>query len=183
MNTKLIILDRDGVINYDSFAYIKSPDELHFIPGSLAAIARLNKNNFQVVIATNQSGIGRGLFDHAMLMRIHEKITTELAKVQGNITEIFFCPHHPDDQCECRKPKLGLFHQIQKKYHINLAETYFIGDSAVDMQAALALPCRPILVLTSNGKKTLLEHPEFRSIPHFENLSYAVDFILREEKL
>ncbi len=180
MNTKLIILDRDGVINYDNFAYIKSPDELLFIPGSLEAIAVLNRAGFKVVVATNQSGIGRGLFNLDMLNRIHEKLKTSLEKVGGEIDEIFFCPHHPDQQCECRKPKLGLFQQIQKKYQVDFSKTYFIGDSKVDMQAALALPCKPILVLTSNGEKTLREHPEFSSIPHFENLSAAIPFILRE---
>jgi D-glycero-D-manno-heptose 1,7-bisphosphate phosphatase len=181
MKTQLVILDRDGVINYDSFAYIKSPEELLFIPGSLEAIAELNRADYTVAVATNQSGIGRGLFDQDMLDRIHTKLVNELAKVGGAIDEIFFCPHHPEDHCGCRKPKLGLFHQIQKKYSVDLANTYFIGDSKVDMQAALALPCKPILVLTSNGEKTLREHPEYQHIPHFVNLSAAVEFILREK--
>lgn len=180
MTTQFIILDRDGVINYDSFAYIKSPDELLFIPGSLEAIAILNRAGFHVVIATNQSGIGRGLFDRDMLERIHDKLITSLEKVGGKIDGIFFCPHHPDDQCECRKPKLGLFHQIQQKYHVDFSKTYFIGDSKGDMEAALSLPCKPILVLTSNGEKTLNERPEYKKIPHFANLEEAVQFILTE---
>ncbi len=181
MNKKLIILDRDGVINYDSYAYIKSPDELIFIPGSLEAIAELNRHHYQVVVATNQSGVGRGLFDVTMLNRIHEKILHALAALGGTIEEIFYCPHHPEDQCNCRKPKLGLFHQIQEKYQRDLKETFFIGDSEVDMMVALTLPCKPLLVLTSNGEKTV-ENPKYRDIPHFENLQKAVEYILHTER-
>jgi D-glycero-D-manno-heptose 1,7-bisphosphate phosphatase len=180
MKTKLVILDRDGVINFDSVHYIKSPDELHFIPGSLDAIVRLNKAGFTVVVATNQSGLARGYYDLAMLELIHAKIHEELKLLGGMIAEIFFCPHHPQEKCECRKPQLGMFRQIQKKFNNDFADTYFIGDSTVDMQAGLALACKPLLVLTSNGKKTLANHPEFSHIPHFENLSEAVNYILGE---
>lgn len=181
MKTKLIILDRDGVINYDSPHYIKSPEEWLPIPGSLEAIAKLNQAGYQVVVATNQSGVARGFYDLTMLNRIHEKLNTCLAEVGGVIHEIFFCPHHPDDHCGCRKPQLGMFYQIQKKYpNADLSNTFFIGDSLVDMQAALALPCKPILVLTSKGQETRDKHPEFSNIPHFANLKLAVDYILSE---
>lgn len=180
MKTKLIILDRDGVINYDSMDYIKNPDEWLPIPGSLEAIAKLNRAGYQVVVATNQSGVARGLYDLEMLDRIHQKLTNELAKLGGHITQIFFCPHHPDENCGCRKPKLGMFYQIQKKYpEINLADTFFIGDSLGDVQAAFALPCKPILVLTSKGQQTLEKNPELRTIPHFADLAEAVRFILK----
>src|SRR5579862_2669163 len=108
-----IILDRDGVINYDSEAYIKSPEEWLPIPGSLEAIATLNRHGFRVLIATNQSGVSRGYYDLAMLDRIHEKLVAQLAAVGGCIEEIFFCPHHPDDHCVCRKPKPGMIYQIK----------------------------------------------------------------------
>lgn len=179
MKTKLIILDRDGVINYDSVHYIKTPEEWLPIPGSLPAIAELNRAGYQVVVATNQSGVARGYYDLEMLTRIHDKLKKELTAVGGIIDEIFFCPHHPDENCGCRKPQLGMFYQIQKKYPtVNLQNTFFIGDSLVDMQAALALPCKPILVLTSKGQQTLDNHPEFFSIPHFANLAKAVQYIL-----
>ena len=179
MNKKLIILDRDGVINYDSDYYIKTPEEWLPIPGSLQAIAKLNRSGYQVVVATNQSGVARGFYDLDMLTRIHGKLKEKLTEVGGFIDEIFFCPHHPDENCECRKPKLGMFHQIQKKFpNVDLSDTFFIGDSIADMRAAFALPCKPILVLTSKGQKTLDNHPELAFIPHFANLAEAVQYIL-----
>jgi D-glycero-D-manno-heptose 1,7-bisphosphate phosphatase len=179
---KLIILDRDGVINYDSEHYIKTPDEWHAIPGSLDAIAKLNRAGYHVVVATNQSGVARGFYDIPMLHRIHEKLTSELASYGGVIDEIFFCPHHPDEHCACRKPALGMFHQIQDKYGMDLSKVYFIGDSYSDMQVAERLPCKPILVLTSKGEKTLKNHPELLAIPHFVDLATAVNYILKSEQ-
>lgn len=178
MKNQFIILDRDGVINYDSEHYIKSPDEWHAIPGSLDAIADLNRAGFRVLVATNQSGVARGYYDLEMLDRIHEKLLNELREVGGHIDEIFFCPHHPDENCGCRKPKIGLFQQIQKKYAVNFADTFYIGDSYTDIQVALATGCKPILVLTSKGQQTLENHPEFTSLPHFANLAEAVKYIL-----
>lgn len=173
-----IILDRDGVINFDSDKYIKSPEEWIAIPGSLEAIAQLNRAGWRVVVATNQSGVARGYYDLSMLDCIHEKLLDELAAVGGYIDEIFYCPHHPDDKCLCRKPMPGLFHRIQKKYNINLAATYFIGDSYSDIKAAEAAGCKPLLVLTGNGEKSLEKHPELQDVPNFKNLSAAVDFLL-----
>lgn len=178
---KLIILDRDGVINYDSDEYIKSPAEWVAIPRSLEAIARLNQAGFKVVVATNQSGVSRGYYDLATLKKIHEKMATELADVGGKVDEIFFCPHLPDDaQCDCRKPKPGLLQQIQKKYGINFADTYFVGDSIRDVQAAQAVGCKPILVLTGNGKKFLDQYPELQNIHCFIDLAEAVEFVIKE---
>lgn len=178
---KLIILDRDGVINHDSSEYIKSPDEWLPIAGSLEAIAHLNRAGYHVVIATNQSGIARGYYDLETLDRIHEKLVDELAQVGGYVDEIFFCPHHPEDKCNCRKPKPGLFYQIQEKYKIDLKNVFFIGDSLSDMQVAREVGCRPILVLTGKGVKTLAENPELREILSFANLAVAAEYVLQVE--
>ena len=174
-----IIIDRDGVINYESVDYIKSPEEWHAMPGSLEAIATLNRAGYRVVVATNQSGVGRGYYDLEMLDCIHEKLMRELASVGGYIDEIFFCPHHPDAGCVCRKPKPGLLFRIQEKYQINLAETFFIGDLLPDIQAALAAGCKPILVLTGNGEKTLENHAEAKEVDCFSDLMEAAQYILR----
>lgn len=176
-----IILDRDGVINYDSPEYIKSPEEWLPIPGSLDAIAQLNRSGFRVFIVTNQSGVARGFYDIDTLDLIHEKLVSELASVGGYIEEIFFCPHHPDELCSCRKPKPGLLHQLAAKYPINFSETYFIGDSIGDIRAAQAVGCMPILVHTGNGEKVLQKHPELSAIPNFPDLSTAVDYVLGKQ--
>jgi D-glycero-D-manno-heptose 1,7-bisphosphate phosphatase len=173
-----VILDRDGVINEVSGDYIKSPEEWIPIAGSLEAIAQLNRCGLRVVVATNQSGVARGYYDIAMLDRIHEKLLHELAAVGGVIEDIFFCPHHPDAGCVCRKPQPGLIHQIAKKYSLHLADTFFVGDSIVDVQAAWAGGCLPLLVLTGEGKKTLAHHPDMLTVPHFAHLAQAVPYLL-----
>lgn len=179
---KLIILDRDGVINFDSFGYIKSPEEFHPIPGSLEAIAELNRAGYHVVIATNQSGVARGLYDLETLDRIHEKLTRELAAVGGYIDEIFFCPHHPDEACSCRKPQPGLFYRIRDKYSIDLSETFFIGDTATDVEVALAVGCKPLLVLTGKiGEKAFIDYAPAADVPRFKDLGEAVEFVLKQE--
>src|SRR5215208_1873754 len=162
-----IILDRDGVINYDSESYIKSPDEWHPIPGSLEAIARLNQFGYKIVIVTNQSGIARGFYDESILHLIHEKLIRECAEVGGQIEMILFCPHHPDEDCSCRKPKPGLIYELQKKYAFDLSKTFFIGDSYGDIRAAQTAGCLPVLVLTGNGERTLEQYPECKTIPNF----------------
>jgi D-glycero-D-manno-heptose 1,7-bisphosphate phosphatase len=175
-----IILDRDGVINHESSNYIRTPEEWHAIPGSLEAIAALNRSGFSVLIATNQSGVARGYYDLAALDAIHEKMMGELAAVGGYIEEIFFCPHHPDAGCMCRKPKTGLLQQIQKKYPINLSQTFFIGDSLVDVEAARSSGCLPIIVQTGNGRSILEKHPHLLNLPHFINLAGAVEYVLSQ---
>lgn len=152
---KLIILDRDGVINVDSDQFIKSPDEWKPIPGSLEAVARLNQAGYRVVLATNQSGIGRGLFDMATLNAIHDKMHKALAQVGGRIDALFFCPHAADSRCDCRKPKPGLFEEISKRFNVELTGVPAIGDSLRDLQAASAMGAMPILVRTGKGEKTL----------------------------
>lgn len=151
---KLIILDRDGVINYDSDQFIKSPEEWRPIPGSLEAIARLNQWGWQVVVATNQSGVGRGLFGMDALNGIHDKMTKSLAQLGGKLEAIFFCPHTDDADCDCRKPKPGMFHQIAERFNLDLTDVPAVGDSLRDLQAAAAVGCTPYLVLTGKGEAT-----------------------------
>jgi D-glycero-D-manno-heptose 1,7-bisphosphate phosphatase len=150
---KLLILDRDGTINADSTDYIKSPDEWTPLPGALEAIARLNQAGWHVVLASNQSGLGRGLFDMTALNAMHAKMQQQLAKVGGRVDAIFYCPHTPDDHCDCRKPLPGLFIQIGERYGVDLARVPAVGDSLRDLVAAAAAGCAPHLVLTGNGEK------------------------------
>jgi len=156
---KIIILDRDGVINFDSDQFIKSPDEWKPIPGSLEAIARLNQAGYRVVVATNQSGIGRGLFDMPTLNAIHDKLHKSLALVGGRIDAIFFCPHTNDAKCGCRKPNGGMLEEIAIRYGTSLAGVPAVGDSLRDLQAAAQVGAKPFLVLTGKGMKTR-EHGE-----------------------
>ena len=151
---KLVILDRDGVINYDSAEFIKKPSEWKPIPGSLEAIARLNQDGYRVVVATNQSGIGRGLFDMAALNAIHDKMHKALGLAGGRIDAVFYCPHAQEADCGCRKPKPGLLEDIAHRFNTELAEVPCIGDSLRDLQAAAAVGAQPILVLTGKGAQT-----------------------------
>lgn len=151
---KLIILDRDGVINQDSDDYIKSPDEWIPLPGSLEAIAQLTEAGFSVVVATNQSGIARGYYDLNTLEAIHQKMADAVAAAGGKLAGIFYCPHGPDDHCECRKPKDGLIRQIAETFQIDVTNVPFVGDSTRDIEAAISAGCLPILVKTGNGAKT-----------------------------
>lgn len=150
----LIILDRDGVINQDSDAFIKSPEEWLPIPGSLEAIALLTQANWRVVIASNQSGLARGLFSADTLNRIHHKMRQMVADAGGRIDAIFVCPHGPDDNCLCRKPRPGLFHEIARRYDTSLEGVPAVGDSLRDLQASVEAGCSPWLVTTGNGKQT-----------------------------
>ncbi|BAL23073.1 D-glycero-beta-D-manno-heptose 1,7-bisphosphate 7-phosphatase [Azoarcus sp. KH32C] len=154
MPQKLIILDRDGVINFDSEQFIKSPDEWKPLPGSLEAIARLNQWGWRVVVASNQSGVGRGLFGMDTLNAINEKMVKSLAQVGGRLDAIFFCPHAADSTCDCRKPKPGLFLQIAERFNVVLDNVPCVGDSLRDLQAGVAVGCKPYLVLTGKGQKT-----------------------------
>ncbi|MBI3525261.1 MAG: D-glycero-beta-D-manno-heptose 1,7-bisphosphate 7-phosphatase [Betaproteobacteria bacterium] len=151
---KLVILDRDGVINLDSDQFIKSPEEWKPIPGSLAAIARLNQQGYRVVVATNQSGIGRGLFGMDTLNAIHDKMLKAAAQVGARIDAVFFCPHTNSDACACRKPKTGMLHEIATRYNTDLAGVPVVGDSLRDLQSAAAVGAQPMLVMTGKGVKT-----------------------------
>jgi D-glycero-D-manno-heptose 1,7-bisphosphate phosphatase len=148
---KLVILDRDGTVNEDSVDYIKSPSEWLPLPGALDAIARLNHAGWHVVVATNQSGLGRGLFDVATLNAMHAKMHTMLAAVGGRVDAIFYCPHAPDEGCHCRKPEPGLFEQIGERYGLDLKGVPAVGDSVRDLVASVAAGCVPHLVLTGKA--------------------------------
>lgn len=172
---KIIILDRDGVINHDSPNYIRSPAEWIAIAGSLEAITKLNHSGFKVVVATNQSGVGRGYFSKDTLDAIHQKMQNELAKVGGHLDGIFICPHKPEDNCNCRKPKPGLLEQIQKYFDSQKSEMLFIGDAMRDLEAAKAFGCEAILLKNNDSAKikNLLNF----NIKIFKNLSEAVSSI------
>ena len=148
MQTKLVILDRDGTINRASDEFIKSPEEWHPLPGALEAIGRLNHAGYHVVLATNQSGLGRGLFDIAALNSVHAHMMKALAAHGGRLDAVFYCPHAPEEGCHCRKPAPGLLEQIAQRYGLALPGVPFIGDSLRDMQAAAAVGCAPHLVCT-----------------------------------
>jgi len=148
---KLVILDRDGTINVDSDEYIKSPDEWKPLPGALEAIARMNHAGWHVVIASNQSGLGRGLFDVASLNAMHAKMHKMLSAQGGRIDAVFYCPHTPDEGCRCRKPLPGLFEQIGDRFGIDLKGVAVVGDGLRDLQAGAAAGCEPHLVLTGKG--------------------------------
>jgi D-glycero-D-manno-heptose 1,7-bisphosphate phosphatase len=148
---KLVILDRDGTINADSDEFIKSPQEWQPLPGALEAIARLNHAGWHVAIASNQSGLGRGLFDVASLNAMHAKMHKLLAAHGGRIDAIFYCPHSADEGCNCRKPAPGLFEQIGERFGAELSGVPVVGDSLRDLQAGVAVGCEPHFVLTGKG--------------------------------
>jgi D-glycero-D-manno-heptose 1,7-bisphosphate phosphatase len=178
---KLIVLDRDGVINRDSDQFIKSPDEWRPIPGSLEAIARLNHAGFRVVVATNQSGIGRGLFDMATLNRIHEKMHKALALAGGRIDALFYCPHTADSDCECRKPKIGMMREIGARFGVEMIGVPCIGDSVRDLEAAEGVGAQPMLVLTGKGEKTLRAGNFPKNTVIFPDLAFAASALLAAE--
>jgi len=177
MMTKLIVLDRDGVINLDTH-YIKTPEEWQPIPGSLEAIAKLHHRGYTVVVATNQSGIGRGFFTEQTLNDIHRKMIHAVHTCGGHIDNIYYCPHLPDDNCRCRKPKTGLFEQIQADYAIDFSTVYAIGDSLRDIQVAQAMNARPILVHTGKGAQTRITHGALLAdVPSYPNLWDAMNYL------
>lgn len=178
---KLIILDRDGVINHDSDAYIKSEEEWVPIEGSLEAIARLNHGGYTVVIASNQSGLARGYFDIEVLSAMHKKMDDMLAKLGGQIDAVFYCPHGPDDACDCRKPKPGMLLEIGQRFNVPLKEVIFIGDSIADIKAASNANSKAMLVRTGKGVKAekILQTECKASIPVFDDLAAAVTAILQ----
>lgn len=151
---KLVILDRDGVINVDSDKYIKSPAEWQPIPGSIEAIARLHQGGFRVVVATNQSGIGRGLFDMSTFNAMNDKMMEMVFRQGGRIDALFFCPHTDAENCHCRKPRTGMFEEIAARYHMELKGVPCVGDAIRDLQAAEAVGGQPVLVLTGKGRQT-----------------------------
>ena len=149
---KLVILDRDGTLNAETDAFIARPDQWQALPGALEAVARLNQAGFTVVLAANIPGLGRGLIDMAALNEIHARMHKELAALGGRLDSVFFCPHVPEDACDCRKPQPGLFTQISQRYGVPLAQVHAVGNSLADTQAAHAAGCRVHLVLTGRGR-------------------------------
>lgn len=176
-NFRLAVLDRDGTINRDSPDYIKNADEWRALPGSLEAIARLTHAGWTVTVATNQSGLGRGLFTITDLHAIHARMANELATHGGELSGVFFCPHVPDDDCACRKPRDGLLRSIGERFDCDLSDVPVIGDSERDLQAALAVGARPMLVRTGNGKAAT-QFYRSRNIEVFDDLAAAVEALL-----
>lgn len=176
---RLAILDRDGVINQDSPHYIKSAAEWQPIPGSLEAIARLNAADWRVAVATNQAGLARGLFSQAALDAIHRRMETALAAVGGHIDVLVYCPHRPEDGCDCRKPAPGLLHEIARRTGADLAGVPFVGDTRKDVEAARAVGARPLLVRTGQGEATLATlGAEAAGVEVFADLSAVVERLL-----
>jgi D-glycero-D-manno-heptose 1,7-bisphosphate phosphatase len=173
---RVVILDRDGVINRDSEAYVKSPEEWHPLPGSLEAVAALNRAGYRVVVATNQSGLGRGLFTEETLGRIHERMTAALEEAGAKLSGIYYCPHRPDEGCVCRKPAPGLLHAIARDLDVVLEGVAMVGDKLTDVLAAEAVGARPILVRPAGER--LPERPDLEAYP---DLASAVRAILGAE--
>lgn len=175
----LIILDRDGVINEDSDAYIKHPDEWIAIPGSVEAIAQLTKHGYNIAIATNQSGLGRGLFSLDALEAIHHKLRSAVEAAGGRIDAVAFCPHHPDAQCHCRKPEIGLLLAIHQEFPVDPDTSWFVGDTVNDLGAAKKMGIRGALVLTGKGRRTVSEGAVSReTTPIFADLQAFSNWLL-----
>ncbi len=182
--TKLIILDRDGVINEDSDNYIRSVDEWVPVPGSIKAIADLSKAGYTITVATNQSGLARGYFPESELHAMHNKMNTLVEAEGGEIKTILFCPHGPDDHCNCRKPAPGMVEQLLSLYSAQAGKTWVVGDSLRDLQAGLSAGCKAALVKTGKGERTLKaiaeKEPQLESIPLFNNLKEFSEQLLSE---
>ena len=179
---QLVILDRDGVINFDSEHYIKSPEEWLALPGSLEAIHTLNQQQINTAVATNQAGVAKGYLSLESLYAIHQKLRDELAAMNAHLDAIFYCPHHPDQHCSCRKPQPGLLFQALEHFHMSSDQACMVGDSLRDIQAARAAQCEAILVLTGNGEKTWANHKtELGDIAVYDNLlSFAEQHLSRK---
>ena len=177
----LVILDRDGVINHDSAAFIKNETEWRPIPGSVEAIAALTKAGFTLAVASNQSGIARGLFDQRALDRMHEKMLGLVREAGGHISRIVTCPHGPDDACDCRKPKPGMLEQLARHFDTSLAGVPVIGDSLRDLEAAAAVGAMPMLVRTGKGRDTEAALPErFAGVAVYDDLAAAARALIGE---
>ncbi len=178
---RLIVLDRDGVINRDSRHFVKSPDEWQPLPGSVEAIAELSRAGFTVTVASNQSGLARGLFDRNALRAMHRKLRRLVAANGGRIDRIVVCPHGPDDRCSCRKPAPGLLRRLGRHYGVAMKDVPVIGDSLRDLQAAVAVDARPVLVLTGNGRRTRRALTgDLAGIDVFDDLASAADALIGE---
>ena len=175
-NKRLIILDRDGVINQQLEGYISRPEDWQPIDGSIEAIVDLYRRGYRFAIATNQAGIGRGVMTVDDLLAVHKKMLLILAVYRVQIEAVFFCPHTPEDGCKCRKPETGLLESIAKRLDVRLSDTLFIGDSMRDVQAALAVGAKPMMVRTGRGAVESEQAPE--GVPIYDDLSAVADAIL-----
>lgn len=184
MESPLIILDRDGVINHDSDDYIKNEEEWFPLAGSIEAISNLSQAGFTVCVATNQSGLGRGLYDEYALARMHGLMCSLVEDAGGTINGIFYCPHTPSDNCQCRKPATGLLDQIESQFNKPVKGSWFVGDTQKDIGAALAKGCKPILVLTGKGSYTrdTMAVEALENIPVFDDLFSAAMFIIADQE-
>lgn len=177
----LVVLDRDGVINRESADFVKSPQEWQALDGSIEAIAALSRGGFRIAVASNQSGLARGLFDYSALYAMHEKMRELVVAAGGRIDHIVICPHGPDDGCDCRKPRPGLLRQVGEHFDVDMTGVPFVGDSLRDLQAALAIDARPILVRSGNGRNTEEKlPPELRSVDVFDDLGAVAAALLRK---
>ncbi|MBH98876.1 MAG: D-glycero-beta-D-manno-heptose-1,7-bisphosphate 7-phosphatase [Rhodospirillaceae bacterium] len=175
---RFIILDRDGVINYDSENYIRSPEEWRPLEGSLEAISALVSVGFEIAVISNQSGISRKLLSEKTLQNIHAKMISEVEKVRGRITAIYHCPHIPEAQCECRKPKLGMIKRLEKEHNVSVTDIPLIGDKPSDIELAVRAGARPILVRTGYGNRSAASIP--KSVEIYDNLASAAEILISE---
>lgn len=180
---RAVFLDRDGVINENRSDYVKTWDELRFLPGVLESLQRLASSHLAIVVVSNQSAINRGLVSPAEAGDINKRMVEEIENAGGRIDSVYICPHRPDEGCNCRKPAAGLLHQAAEQLGIDLASSYLVGDALCDMQAALAARCAPLLVLTGRGMEELAGAQEAGVVDfiHFSDLSQVADFILAME--
>ena len=175
---KLIVLDRDGVINQDGNPIIESPDQWQPIDGSLDAIARLTQAGYQIAVATNQSGLARGLISLATLHEIHQKMHQQVRDAGGEIDAVVFCPHSSAEECQCRKPQPGMLYKLNQRLGVDLSSVYVVGDSLRDLQAAMAANARPVLVQTGKGQSTLENNQGLEHVPCYADLAAFVDDLL-----
>ena len=179
--SRCVFLDRDGVINQDSEAYIKNLDEFLPIEGSREAIATLSRAGWPVIIVTNQSALARGLIDRSTLNQIHERLIEDVCRYGGTITDILFCPHLPEDGCSCRKPGIGMLLEAASRHGIDLSRSVMIGDSVRDIECGIRAGCKTLLVLTGNGRKALTKLTRIGMTPDavFDSLREAADWLVR----
>jgi len=179
-NQKYIILDRDGVINIDSASYVKSADEWNPIPKSLNAIKKLTEHEYQIIIISNQSGLGRGIISYSNFIQINLKMLNQIGRIGGSILAVLYCPSLPEDECVNRKPKTGMFSEIAGRLNISLGKCFSIGDSPRDIDASFSSKCKPLGLRTGNGKD--IEKNSKYNIPMFNDLSDAVDYVIKQDE-
>ena len=178
-NQKYIILDRDGVINIDSSSYIKSADEWNLIPESLNAIKKLTEHEYQIIIISNQSGLGRGIISYNNFIEINLKMLSQISRIGGSILAVLYCPSLPTSECMNRKPETGMFSEIAGRLNISLDKCFSIGDSPRDIDASLASKCKPLGLRTGNGKN--IENNSKYNIPMFNDLNDAVNYVIEQD--